>query len=431
MSINFSVIKQRRQNLINSITKAYPNKTGTILLFASLETERTRFRQESSFYYYTGLEEPGIVLAIDLTGQTVLYVPAYSDARSKWVVSELTQASREQLSQWGIDRIEFLGSACKGYQFSCLFTDIEYAQFISFIKKHITENKYFFVINPSSSQPDQKLILEKLFSFVPDFAKHVHDIAPLVARARRVKTQAEIEAIYGAIDCTMSAHETAAQLIKPDKFEYQIQAGIEFIFTESGARVAFPSIVASGSNSTILHYQVNNNTLKKGDLVIIDIGAELDYYCADISRTYPVNGMFTKRQRELYTLVLETQEYIAELAQPGMWLSNKNEPDKSLHHLAFKFLEKTGYAKYFTHGIGHFLGLDVHDVGDYREPLQEGDVFTIEPGIYIPEERLGIRIEDDYWVVKDGVMCLSHELPKEPDLIESMMAGVIEEEDSE
>jgi Xaa-Pro aminopeptidase len=428
MSINFSVIKQRRQQLLNAIKQTYPQKSGLILLFASFEPGRTRFRQDSSFYYYTGLEEPGVVLALDFSGETVLYVPAYGDARTKWVSSDVYTASKENLSAWGIDRIEKLGAACKGYEFSCLFSAQEYEQLIQLIQKNIAQDKTIFTIQPVANQIDQKLILEKLYTFVPGLTKHIQDIAPLVARARRVKSQAEIEALYAAVDCTMSAQEAASQLIKPDKFEYQVQAGIEFIFTESGARAAFPSIVGSGKQGTILHYKTNNNILKKGDLVVVDIGAELDYYCADITRTYPVSGMFTKRQRELYTLVLETQEYIADLAKPGMWLSNKTEPEQSLYHLAKKFLDKTGYGNYFTHGIGHYLGLDVHDVGDYSEPLQEGDVITIEPGIYIPEERLGIRIEDDYWIVKDGVMCLSQELPKEPELIEAMMAGVTDDD---
>ena len=123
----------------------------------------------------------------------------------------------------------------------------------------------------------------------------------------------------------------------------------------------------------------------------------------------------------MYNIVLETQEHIASLAKPGMWLKNKDKADKSLHHLAVKFLAQRGYDKYFPHGIGHFLGLDVHDVGDYNVPLHEGDVITIEPGIYIPEEGIGIRIEDNYWITKDGAICLSENLPKDADDIEGFM----------
>ena len=119
--------------------------------------------------------------------------------------------------------------------------------------------------------------------------------------------------------------------------------------------------------------------------------------------------------------MLETQEYIASISRPGYWVSNKEQPDKSLNHLAHEFLRTKGYDQYFTHGIGHYLGLDVHDVGDYSKPLEPGNVITIEPGIYIPEENIGVRIEDDYWIGEDGTICLSEYLPKHPDEIEEMM----------
>ena len=137
--------------------------------------------------------------------------------------------------------------------------------------------------------------------------------------------------------------------------------------------------------------------------------------------TYPVSGKFTKRQRELYDIVLDTQEYIAAIAKPGLWLSNKENPDMSLNHLARKYLNDQGYGEYFPHGIGHFLGIDVHDVGDAAQALQAGDVITIEPGIYIPQEGIGIRIEDDYWIVEDGAVRLSEFIPKKAEEIEQMM----------
>ena len=175
--------------------------------------------------------------------------------------------------------------------------------------------------------------------------------------------------------------------------------------------------------------KTNHPINKKMKMVLVDIGAQMGHYCADISRTYPVSGRFSARQRELYNIVLETQEYVAEQARPGMWLFNAENKAKSLHHLAEKFLESKGLEKYFPHGIGHFLGLDVHDVGDRQRPLQEGDLFTIEPGLYIPKEGIGIRIEDNYWMVKDGVVCLSEDLPKTVDEIEQMMSKSSDDED--
>ena len=162
--------------------------------------------------------------------------------------------------------------------------------------------------------------------------------------------------------------------------------------------------------------------MNQGDVVVIDIGASYKRYCADVSRTYPVSGVFTQRQKELYDIVLETQEYIAAFAKPGMWLNNAEEPSKSLNHLAREFLkERGGYDTYFPHGIGHFVGLDVHDVGDSKIPLSKGDIITIEPGIYIPEERIGIRIEDMYWIVEGEAVCLSDSFPKTTIEIEELM----------
>jgi Xaa-Pro aminopeptidase len=238
---------------------------------------------------------------------------------------------------------------------------------------------------------------------------------------RRIKSMHEIELLYKAIDITISAHYAGAQEIKKGIIEYELQAMIEYMFTMRGGERAFPSIVATGHNGTVLHYHSNNAILSQQDLVVVDIGAEYNHYCADLTRTYPVSGKFSSRQQEIYMTVLETQEYIAQNAKPGYWLSCKEYPEKSLHHLAVKFLAEKGYDKYFMHGIGHFLGLDVHDVGNYQEPLQPGDVITIEPGIYISEESLGVRIEDNYWIVDDGAVCLSEELPKYPEDIEEMM----------
>jgi Xaa-Pro aminopeptidase len=231
----------------------------------------------------------------------------------------------------------------------------------------------------------------------------------------------EMELMYKAVDITCLAQDAAAKAISNDMTEAEVQASLEYIITGSQAAPSFPSIVGSGKNAAILHYTENNGIMKNGDLVVVDIGARYKQYCADITRTYPVSGKFTDRQKEIYTIVLETQEYIADRAKPGVWLSNADKPERSLNHLAKAFIKEKGYEQYFPHGIGHFLGLDVHDVGDYKEPLKEGDVITIEPGIYIKDEHIGIRIEDDYWIIKDGAICLSEGLPKSIKEIEQMV----------
>lgn len=418
---NFDVYKNRRKILVETVKKNYPNKKGVIVLFAGFESKKYKFRQESSFYYLSGLEEPGVVMVIDLDGATMLYLPQYAESRSKWVSSLLYGANKEFLNSCGITDLQFLGKACKGYAITNDCGPQEYEALITVLKKHIDAKDAIFTLY-ANNYSEQRLLIDRLSCVVPDLKSSMLDVSSIVANMRRTKSKQEIELMYKSVDCTIVAQEAAASMIDQDIMECEVQAGIEFIFTQSGGTAAFPSIVASGANGTVLHYTANNNLLRKGDLLIVDIGAELDYYCADLTRTYPVSGTFTKRQKQVYEIVLETQEYIADLAKPGYWLNNKNEPDKSLQHLASNFIKKCGFEQYFTHGIGHFLGMDVHDVGDLAEPLKEGDVITIEPGIYIPEEKMGIRIEDDYWIIQDGNVCLSEELPKNPNQIEEMMA---------
>ncbi len=432
MQKDFTLFKARRKALQEAIKAQYPNKKGIILLFAGFESsERYRFRQESSFYYYTGLEEPGVVLMIDMNGQTTLFVPNYDQPRTKWVESSVQGASKQQLTQWGIDELLELGASCLGYQFSCIFSATEYENVLSLLKKQIALGTTIFTLNPSRGYTEQRLLLERLVNFVPEMTNQLVDVSSTVARMRRIKSQQEIEAIFLAIDCTMTAHEAAASYIDDSISESEIQASIEYIFTESMATPAFPSIVAGGARATTLHYTANKGSLKRGELCLVDIGAELNYYCADLTRTYPVSGTFTKRQRELYDIVLNAQEYIAEQAKPGIWLSNKDKPKQSLQHLAQHFFDRIGYGSYFTHGIGHFLGMDVHDVGDKLEPLQDGDIITIEPGLYIPEEKIGIRIEDNYWIATEGIVCLSELLAKNSHAVEDMMAQDLESCDDE
>lgn len=431
MKKDFSLYAVRRRDLAVSVHQEYKIE-GVIVLFAGFENERIRFRQESSFYYYTGITEPGAVAVIEADGKTTLWIPHTTTKRAQWVEADIPLIP-ENAKKFNVQTIRFLGGQSNGYQFHHFFHQEEYEYFIAFLQECLRNKRTIFTLNPSDAAyyAEQRLILERLQKFVPDFS--VQDISHFVHAARRRKDIHEIELLYRAVDITTLAQEAAARAIAVGVNEAEVQASLEYMMTGSQARIAFPSIVASGKNGTVLHYMSNNATLQAGDLVVVDIGAEHEYYCADITRTYPVSGIFSARQRELYTLVLQTQQYIANLAKPGYWLSNKEQPEKSLHHLAKKFLDDHGYGHYFVHGIGHFLGLDVHDVGNYKEPLQEGDVFTIEPGIYIPEENIGIRIEDNYWVAKNSVICLSEHLPKGIAEIESLMreSKEIEEEFSE
>jgi Xaa-Pro aminopeptidase len=416
--------QERRQKLIDRLKDEHVTDHGAVILFGGLEHDHLRFRQESSFYYFTGIEEPGSVLWIDFSGHTTLFIPNHGDERAKWLLTSLS-TTEKSAEESGVEAVEYLGQKCAGYTFHPFFKAEEHENLLKRIQQAIEKKQMLFTLNPKGANGyvEQRFILERLNSFFPTFVKNCIDISADVARLRRKKSQYEIEQLFKAVEITNLAHEAAAQAIEPGKMEYEVQAAIEYIFTQAGARrPAFPSIIGSGKHATVLHYNQNNGRLHNNDLVVVDIGAEYNYYCADISRTYPVSGKFSSRQKEVYEKVLDAQEYVAALAQPGYWIFNKTQPDKSLHHLAVDYLKEHGYDNYFLHGIGHFLGLDVHDVGDRNEPLEEGDIITIEPGIYIPKERIGVRIEDNYWIVKDGAVCLSEHLPKMPDEIEEMVS---------
>ncbi|MBT3456217.1 M24 family metallopeptidase [bacterium] len=412
---SFDLYRGRRNRFVELVKQEFStHNSGTILLFGSCEQERVPFRQEGSFYYLTGLLEPGLILAIDFSGASTLFIPKYKEDRSKWMDPDALEPSGESADKIGVDETVYLGHDRHGYSASYFFEKENYENLISFLKTRVSKKEPIFTLFPSwtYSIAGQRLLLEAINKFVPGFLPCCKNVLPIVSSMRRVKDKIEMEHMYEAMMITGLAHEAAASMVKAGNTEQKIRAGIEFVFAESGARPAFESIVASGKNATVLHSASSLKELQKKELVVVDIGAEKNFYCADITRTYPVSGKFLKRQKDLYTAVLDTQEYVAEIAKPGMWLINKDNPKQSLHNLAVEFLEARGLAKYFIHGIGHFLGLDPHDVGDYKEPLKEGDVITIEPGVYIPKEELGIRIEDNYWITSDSAICVSQDIPK-------------------
>lgn len=427
---SFSVYKTRRAQLVQAVKEQFKGKSGKIVLWGAFEQEALRFKQESSFYYLTGLDEPGLVLILDLDGRSTLMIPNCVTTRAQWVHSAVS-LEQKNAQLLGFDTVTHLGAECKGYQFYPFSPKAEYEQLTDLLQKMVDAGQTLFTLSPDNSAEytEQRMMLLRFAQWVPQLMSACIDISSLVAHMRRKKDMDEIELLYKAVEITVLAQEAAAQAIKPGITEAEVQASLEYMMVASGAQPSFPSIVATGKNGTVLHYTANNDMLKSDQLVVVDIGAEFAHYCADLTRTYPVSGKFTKRQKELYNLVLETQEYIASLAKPGMWLSNKEKPEQSLNHLAKKYLDERGYGSYFIHGIGHFLGLDVHDVGDHKRPLAEGDIITIEPGIYISGEKIGIRIEDNYWIVKDGVVCLSEYLPKKAEEIEEFMQEGISQED--
>lgn len=416
------VAQERRKKLIELIKKKFPEKAqGCILIFSGFESENI-FKPNASFYYLTGLQEPAACLLIDIEKDTShLFVPQMVQERKKWIGHSLYD---EKAEQFGLNSIEFAGTECQGYTCYHYFDQQVFAHVIDRLKNIVAKKSPLYVLLPLSGSQylDQRFFLSRLGEYIPQLSSAFIDISSLVAQLRRKKSKLEIEYIYHAVEATIKAQQAIAQEIKPGMKEYEIQAFIEYVFKATGCDIAFPSIVASGKHTTMLHYHHNNGVLQKGDLLVVDIGARYNSYCADITRTYPVLKKFSAEQKKYYDLVLQAQDYIASIAQPGYWLSNKENPEKSLQHLATDFFKKHGVAQYFWHGIGHFLGLDVHDVGDTMIPLEEDDIITIEPGLYFPEHGFGIRIEDDYWINAKGAISLSESLPKAADEIEKIMA---------
>lgn len=425
---SYSRYADRRKKLLDLVRKEYNANQGLIIVFAGFETSHTTFRQESSFLYLTGLNEPGLVLTIDFSGIATLYTPNYKTKREQWAIvpSELVQRNAKALE---VDRVESLGGDCASYQIYPFSPVSCWNAITQQIANTIQDGGQIYSVN--SVLPDvcieQRVVLDRL-CMASGWDKNAItiDLLPFIAHMRRVKDMSEIEHMHEAARITAAAQRAAAEAIQAGEPECMVRANLEWIMTAAQSRPAFASIVAAGKNSTILHYTNCDAVMKTGDLVVVDIGAEVHGYCADVTRTYPVSGSFSPRQYEIYSIVLEAQKYAETIAKPGMWLSNVQQQEQSVNHLVRQFFAHKGLDKYFAHNIGHFLGLDVHDVSDGR-PLQEGDVLTIEPGLYIPEEEIGVRIEDDYWMTGGGVVCLSDEVPKKPQEIEALMVGKISE----
>ncbi|MBV8661424.1 MAG: aminopeptidase P N-terminal domain-containing protein [Candidatus Dependentiae bacterium] len=414
--------KKRRDALVELVKTEYSDFQGSIILFAPCDDPGRSFVQDSSFYYFSGIVEPASVIVLD-ESQQVFYRPNYTDLRDQWVASPI-KITQDYIQSVGFDQLRTTGQEFNSIHIYPYFDFAIYQNIITLISQTLAKGEKIFTVYPDNSYESfmVRMVIDRLASVILNFKENIIDISAQVAQLRRKKDMSEIEITYKAIDISVQAHYTAVSMLKAGNKESDMQAALEYVFTEHAAMPAYPSIIAGGKNGTVLHYSMNNQKLIAGDLVVVDAGARYNYYCADITRTYPVSGTFTQEQKELYEMVLEAQELVAEQAKPGMWLMNKDEEDASLHHIALNFFKKHGYDKYFTHGIGHFLGLDVHDVGDRTKPLQEGDIITIEPGLYIPEKKIGIRIEDNYWIVDQTTpVCLSEALPKTVKAVEEMI----------
>ncbi len=269
------------------------------------------------------------------------------------------------------------------------------------------------------------------------FPLHKYERAALITKElRAIKTKYEVAVMQQAVDITHKAFIRVCKFLKPGVWEYQVEAEITHEFMmQRATRHAYGCILASGDRARYLHYTDNNQECKDGELILMDFGAEYGNYCADLSRTIPVNGKFTKRQKEVYDACLAVHRYAASILKPGKtWLQITEMTEKEMEKQLLKIglLTKTeiknqdpqqpALRKYFYHGLGHHIGLDVHDIGTRNQKIKEGMVFTIEPGIYIEEEQMGIRIENDYVVTKTGVTDLFKGIPITTAEIEKAMS---------
>lgn len=241
------------------------------------------------------------------------------------------------------------------------------------------------------------------------------DATSTVGRMRSVKDETEVAAIERAAEVTRDGFLSAMRTLRVGATEHQIEGCLTAAYRSAGATHGFGAIVGAGRNALKLHYRDNRDAISEGDLVLIDSGAHLNGYGADVTRTVPANGTYSARQRELYQAVLDAQEAAIDALCPGVTLGE-------LHAIAWKQLDRAGLANYFVHGIGHHLGIETHDAGDIHVTLEEGAVITIEPGVYLGDEGIGIRIEDDLLVTSDGCRQLSLGIPKSIDEVESFLA---------
>lgn len=377
------------------------------------------FYQEPYFYYLTGHDEPGAALVLlpaapnskpSDAPQEILYLPARNLDEEKWEGPKMGPNDPGIAQKTGFQAVE---------PFDNLKSDLE--------KLAKTYPDFYTLIAPTDE--DGYPHFTKMNDWLRNALPHATllDITPTLDAMRQVKSPGELALMQKAIDLSIDAHLDAMRQMRPGLFEYQIAARMKEIHEWGGCeREAYSPIVGAGFNSTVLHYSALDSEIKDGDVVVIDVGGEYGGYAADITRTLPANGKFTPRQREIYDIVLGAQNAAIDAIKRGAQLyGDKN----SLQQVAADYINTHGRDKegrtlgrYFIHGVSHHLGLDVHDPGDRTRPLEPGMVVTVEPGIYIPEENLGVRIEDDILVTKDGHQILTARLPRGADEIEKIMA---------
>jgi Xaa-Pro aminopeptidase len=382
------------------------------------------FKQNSDLFWLTGIEQEDTMLILfpnnpDKKYKEVLVIVRPNELKEKWDGRRLRIAEVQQMS--GIETVIYLDSLEAMLQ----------------VWIHHADNIY---LNTNENDRKANLVPVRDYRYIEQMRSQfpLHNYlraAKILKQLRSIKTAEEIEIMKVAMEITNQTFRHLLSFIKPGVTEYEIEAEIWHQFLRRKAtRPAYGSIIASGDNARILHYVNNNQPCKDGDLILMDFGAEYGNYCADLTRTVPVNGKFTKRQKELYNGCLHLHQYAASILKPGISIIDYTEKvgdEATKQFLKLGLItkeqvknedpENRAYRKYLYHGISHHLGIDVHDVGARFTPIQPGMVFTIEPGIYVEEENVGIRIENNFWVTKTGNIDLMKNIPIKADEIERLM----------
>lgn len=428
--------KNRRNELVNQIgdndivivaTGPVKSRNGDV---------EYQFRPDSDFYYLSGFSEPESVLVISpgrTQGQYVVF------CRERNVQREMWDGRRE-----GLDGV------VANYDADDAFPIDDIHEILPGMMEG--KNKVYTTVGRYPEFDAQ--LLSWMNKIKEDVRSGMHapyefiDLNHLLHEQRLIKRKDEIGLMRKAGKMSAAGHKRAMQVCRPGMFEYQVQAEMECVFRQAGSHYnAYPSIVAGGENACILHYTENTSELNNGDLLLIDAGAEFGCYASDISRTFPVNGKFTAEQRTLYEIVLDAQEAAFAKCQASMGWNEPHEAAVSVIAQGLldeglltgsleQVLETETYRQFYMHRTGHWLGMDVHDVGDYKvdeawRDLEPGMVFTVEPGIYVSPadnvaerwHNIGIRIEDNVLILKDGFENLTATAPRTIDDIEAVMAG--------
>lgn len=413
-----SVYRARRVALAGEL------KGGVAILFAAAEPvlDFMPYRQDSDFYYLTGWNEPGAALLVEGASgkervyREILFLPSRNLRMETYTGPKLDADSPGVTTATGVDVAEPLTAL-----------PAELNRLIE-ADRRVASNVW---TQPASGQA-AALVRFAAATLGSDEAPATHDVATLTMPLREVKDAGEVDLIRQATEVSIAAQREMFRAIKPGVTERAIAGGMTAVWMDGGCeRPAYAPIVGSGINSTTLHYSANARTIEDGDVVVVDAACEFSMYASDITRTVPANGHFTARQREIYDIVLGAQQAAADAFVAGK--STINDRDRkdpnSLDTAAYNYINTHGkdlhgqpLGKYWLHGLGHMVGVDVHDPANYPAVLKPGMVFTIEPGVYIPEEKIGVRIECDFLVGADGKLIdLDAALPHTADDVEAAM----------